>query len=267
MKLLISDLDGTLYPKKTGIESIQLENNIKAVRRWIDHGNQFAVATARGLHHYPVLKERMGFDINFIGCNGAMVRLENGQESIKQFPCKVFIDVCRFLKEHNINASAATGIENEWIWSWNDRYPQGEALYAHIWNDIVIPDLNDLDPEYGLQRVQIFTPSENRDRLRKQLEAQHYPVQITTSDDHMIDMGPFNCDKGIAIKEMCQYYGLSIDDVIVVGDSENDMAMFQITKHSYCIDSAEAHVLASAAHPIASVEALIDRELAKADHA
>lgn len=263
MKLLISDLDGTLYPKKNGTKPTQLADNMKAVKRWVEHGNQFAVATARGFHHCPVLRERMGFDVNFIGCNGAMVRLQNGKEIIKQFPCNVFIDVCRFLKENNINASAATGIKNQWIWSWNDRYPRGETMYAHIWDDIVIADLDALDPDYGLERVQIFTPSENRDTLRKQLEDQNYPVWITTSDDHMIDMGPLNCDKGIAIKEMCQYYGLSIDDVIVVGDSENDMAMFNVTKHSYCIDSAEAHVLAAAAHHVASVEELIDIELAK----
>ncbi len=48
MKLLISDLDGTLYPRKESINPRQREDNFKAVKRWVEQGHQFAVATARG---------------------------------------------------------------------------------------------------------------------------------------------------------------------------------------------------------------------------
>lgn len=44
MKLLISDLDGTLYPRKESLNPHQREENFKAIKRWVDRGHQFAVA-------------------------------------------------------------------------------------------------------------------------------------------------------------------------------------------------------------------------------
>ncbi len=69
MKLLISDLDGTLYPRRESLNPHQQEENFKAVKRWVDRGYQFAVATARGLYHYPAIREALGFDVHFIGGN------------------------------------------------------------------------------------------------------------------------------------------------------------------------------------------------------
>ncbi|MCI8540896.1 MAG: HAD hydrolase family protein [Erysipelotrichaceae bacterium] len=51
-------------------------------------------------------------------------------------------------------------------------------------------------------------------------------------------------------------YRLSLD-VIVVGDSENDVVMFANAKHSYCMTTAESQVLAQAAQSTTSVAALI----------
>ena len=93
MKLLISDLDGTLYPRRESLNPHQQEENFKAVKRWVDRGYQFAVATARGLYHYPAIREALGFDVHFIGGNGAAVRLVNGETIIKQLHA-AFTSIC-----------------------------------------------------------------------------------------------------------------------------------------------------------------------------
>ena len=77
----------------------------------------------------------------------------------------------------------------------------------------------------------------------------------------MIDIGPLNSSKGISIMELCAKFGVDRDQLIVVGDSENDIPMFQTTRHSYCIDMAEPQVIASAAHSAASVQAVIEQWL------
>ncbi|MCI8540898.1 MAG: HAD hydrolase family protein [Erysipelotrichaceae bacterium] len=51
MKLLVSDLDGTLYTR----DEQQNQANIIALNEWIAAGNLFAVATARRIHHYSIL--------------------------------------------------------------------------------------------------------------------------------------------------------------------------------------------------------------------
>ncbi len=99
MKVLISDLDGTLYPKKSIDNEKQFNNNIVAVKKWIKQGNKFAVATARGSHHYEVIIEQLGFKPNFIGSNGAEVIYESGEVIIKQIPMQIFIDLCEYIKK------------------------------------------------------------------------------------------------------------------------------------------------------------------------
>ena len=262
MKLLIADLDGTLYPKKEVKNPKQLEANVEAVKHWVAQGNKFAVATARGLHHYPVLRKTLGFDVNFIGGNGAAVRLETGKEIIKTIPYAIFIDLCRFVLDNKINASVATGYDDKWVWSSKDCFPIGLNIFRPgVEETIEVADLDSIDPTEGTDRIQIFVPENELSSLRTKLEERGYPVMITTSDTYMIDIGPQNSSKGITIMELCDTFGVSTEDIIAVGDSENDIPMFEVAHRSYCIDHASQRVKDNADFIVESVEKVIELEL------
>lgn len=261
MKLFVTDLDGTLYPKKEVSHPNQFEDNLKAVHKWIEQGNKFAVATARGIHHYEVLCKKIGLAPIFIGANGAQIRYENGEVIAKTIPISIFIDLCKLITQHQINASVATGINKQWVWSSKDCYPLDCEVKPPYINDVVVMDVKDIDITLGTERIQIFVSKEKRDELRAFLESQNYPVTITTSDVDLIDIGPLNSSKGIAIEEICHHYGIAKENLVVAGDSENDITMFEVTDHSYCIDHAEPDVLNSAKHTVASVEEIIKLEI------
>lgn len=263
MKILISDLDGTLYPHKEFKVPNQLTNNIKAVKKWTENGNVFAIATARGFRHYEVIKNNLGFDVNFIGTNGASIRYEDGTKVSKSMPLSIFIDLCRFIRENNIDATAATGINNDWVWSSIDCYPKDVPAYKVHLDSVVIADVDSIDPSGETPRIQIFVSPDKIDELRKLINKRNYQASVTSSDTDMLDMVPLNCSKGIAIMEMCDKYGISYEDIIVVGDSENDIPMFNVTKNSYCISHAKDFVLASANAVVDTVEELIEIELRK----
>ncbi len=262
MKVLISDLDGTLYPKKSVTNPNQLEDNIKAVKEWIAQGNLFVVATARGAHHYPVITEKLGFQPNFIGSNGAVLIYESGEIIRKTLPMKVFIDLCEYVKNEQINAGVATGLHDEWIWPSKDCYPIKDAqTYLPSWDDIKIVDPQALDPDEQTDRIQIYVPANNRDWLKEKIIAMGYPITVTTSDDDLVDIGPANSSKGITILEICEKFQIDQDDLIVAGDSENDVPMFALAKRSYCIDHAEDTVKAQADRIVSSLAEAIATEL------
>ena len=77
----------------------------------------------------------------------------------------------------------------------------------------------------------------------------------------MIDIGPQNSSKGITIMELCSTFGVSIEDIIAVGDSENDIPMFEVPHRSYCIDHASQRVKDNADFIVESVEKVIELEL------
>lgn len=262
MKLLISDLDGTLYPKTN--KEIQLKRNVDAIKKWIKQGNKFAVATARGLHHYSYLYNVLGFDVNFIGCNGAATRFEDGKEIIKTMPCQIYIDLCNYVLENHINAGVATGYDDAWVWSSKDCYPIGYNLFKPgVEETIKVANLKEMDPTVGVDRIQIYVPENDLIELRTAIESMNLPVIVTTSDTNLIDIGPLNSSKGISIHELCNEYHIDLKDIISIGDSENDIPMFQVSNTSYCIEHASIHVKNHATNIVSSVEEAIERELKK----
>jgi len=263
MKILISDLDGTLYPTRDSNDELWFSRNKEAVHKWIEAGNRFVVATARGRGHYNVLCDKLGFKVDFIGGNGAEVILESGEEILKEMPMSIYIDLCYYVIENGINASVTT-VNDGWYWSSIDCYPiKNASTYRKVWNHIKIADLASIDPNKGINRIMILTPPHQRDALKKQIISRNHNVIVSTSDIDSIDVGPLNCSKGIAIKELCNRYQVNPCDVIVVGDSENDIAMFEVTKNSYSMINAEKKVQQKATNVTQSVAELIGIEIGK----
>lgn len=261
MKLLISDLDGTLYPKKDVQNPNQFEDNIKSIKKWLDAGNQFAVATARVLHHYPIITDKLGFDINYIGSNGAACKF--GEETIiKLMPMQVYIDIANYLKENEINASCGINIDGKWYWSSKDCYPFGYHIFSpEMESKSQVTNLSEINPTDGIDRIQVYVPEEICGDIKQKIIDMNFDVNVHLSDKDLIDIAPSNASKGNGIHDLCERFKIRVEDVIVVGDSENDIAMFSITQHSYCIDHAAEHVLTHATYKVKSLQEAIEREL------
>lgn len=262
MKILISDLDGTLYPKKTAKEG-QLERNVEAVKRWVEAGHKFVAASARGLHHYDQLKKNVGVNIDFIGSNGASVKLGSGEEILKRMPIQTYIDIINFIDDNDIDSEAACGYKDTWAWSSKSKYPltNPNSPYVKMMSDMTLFDRDNVDYSEEIDRIQAWVTPSQIDSVRKQIEDLNLDVEVTTSDVDMIDIGPKNSNKGISIMELADRYNISKEDIIVVGDSENDVSMFEVASRSYCIDHADQKVKDAATQVVASVEEVIDKEI------
>ena len=129
-----------------------------------------------------------------------------------------------------------------------------------FWSSAVVADLKKIDPQSKTERIQIFVPAGQREALKDLLLNRKIPAGITTSDVDMIDIGPLNCSKGISIQEICQRFGVHRDQLIVAGDSQNDIPMFEMTEHSYCIDLADPQVLCHASQAVSSLAEVIRLE-------
>lgn len=265
MKLLVSDLDGTLYPRKEVANKNQFEDNIKAVREWVKNGNKFVAASAREKRHHQQLVKELGFNLNYIGSNGAEIVYEEGEEAIKDIPLKVFIDVARFLEAKNINAAAGVNCDGKRLWSSRDRFPFNcDDNIRSSWRDeIIVPDLDLLDPEKRIISVHVVVPPKNRDEVEAMIAAMKMNVTVTTSDVDLINIEPYGCSKGAAVLQVAKRFGIAVEDIVTVGDSENDISMLKITDNSYCIDHAEPRVRWQAKNVVASVAEVVQKEMGK----
>lgn len=53
---------------------------------------------------------------------------------------------------------------------------------------------------------------------------------------------PYHTDKGTGIKEMIDYYGIQQEETLVIGDSDNDRAMFNFGHHTVAMKNARQEI-------------------------
>ena len=92
-------------------------------------------------------------------------------------------------------------------------------------------------------------------------------LQMTKSAPGNIEITPENAGKGMALAYLAQYLGLEREQVMAMGDAENDLSMLEYAEHSVAMANASDEVKATCRYQTASnddcgVAAMIDRVLA-----
>lgn len=264
MKLLVCDLDGTLFEIDDLGNNLGLtKRNKDALIKWKNAGNEFAVASARSAIFYNDLEKMLGFSCNYIGSNGSDILLLDKTEIKYGIPPYVLIEMLDYIEDKQINASIFTFFNNEWFWSSRNNYPDHETKYYDSNKTKILIDKESINEDTLIPKFSILIEASKRDDLKKYISEKYNDVLVVTSDVDKIDIGPLNVTKATAINTMVDRLETSITEVIVAGDSDNDIDMFKEFSNSYCIDHAEDRVKKHANSIVDSVASLIDIELNK----
>ncbi|MBQ9315859.1 MAG: HAD family phosphatase [Atopobiaceae bacterium] len=87
-----------------------------------------------------------------------------------------------------------------------------------------------------------------RDELRERFPA--FDFVFPTMYGPFIDILPHGWSKGCAVKVLSEHLGLTLDEVAVFGDSENDISMLEVVPHSVVVRNASADALSVANYRI-----------------
>ena len=74
---------------------------------------------------------------------------------------------------------------------------------------------------------------EARDLLSKMPE-----LSLTSSGEHIIEVLPKKSDKGHALKKLAAHYGVDRSNIYAIGDSPNDLSMFDEAGHRIAMGNA-----------------------------
>ena len=78
--------------------------------------------------------------------------------------------------------------------------------------------------------------------LRRQIEAELPHLQVTSSAPGNIEITSPQAGKGTALGRVAEYYGLTRENVMAVGDAGNDMNMLEYAYHSVAMGNATQQV-------------------------
>ena len=264
MKLLVSDLDGTLLKIGNQWSAGISEENKNALHDFIDHGGHLAVASSRGSAAQQMIEDMLERPVSLIGSNGFEVWNEK-HDLVKEHWMDLadFAKVAKVITKVGINGSLVT------------RTAEGERLgvgrqdqYPHV----IPQDCPKVRKNWSLEYADYAGQSGPCSKLSLFVEPKYHAstsmllhqcfdncYEIAASDIDMLDISPIGINKGTAILELAESMGISRDEICVVGDNENDMSMFDVISESYCMDHAPKHVLSKAAHIVTQVADILKK--------
>ncbi|MCQ2088204.1 MAG: HAD family hydrolase [Bacilli bacterium] len=269
-KLLAVDLDGTLfYPRK--LTRRIPKKNVAFLRKWIDQGNKVVLVSSRSYEFTSQLKEEIQRPVDFINFIGGQVRIND--ELVKDVwidrePLKKVLketaenyDILSYMIATNdrLIMSNTKGIGKffkfiyELWYSLQGKYREKYVIDNEIFNKQIEEELTYLVRiVFGLKKKNSIIAKELNKTLREQ-----YPDIEFSWTDIIIEMSPKGCTKSESLNFYVEKTGFSKEDVYVVGDSGNDISMFEeYYEHSYCMAHSYSSVKKYAKHIISRVHNL-----------
>ena len=254
IKLIALDMDGTLLLSD---HSTVPERNILAIQAAHRHGIHVCICTGRMLEDASEFCRRLDLPCKVIACNGTRAAdgiLPNAHVFLKhQFEPKdaqAALDIL-FSTDVMVNVFE-DGLVSTRMGPLNEPY--------HLVKRGVLP------AEYGEEAVrkaadrgvmkifaictdeQTHLRAELMERIRKKLPH----LMITSSGPRNIEIMPPHAGKGTALRAMAEYFGLSREQVMAVGDADNDLSMLKFALHSVAMGNASDDIKAACRYITAS---------------
>ncbi len=269
IKCLVSDLDGTLLLHGDFLQTRIHDKTVQNLKRLITSGVSFAIATGRTHDTRNVFEQQVGFNIDFIGSNGSSVIINNELVVDETISTEFYLKLVDTIKNQDVDANLLFVDSDghhvvDQRFGWNDdlflkMHYSGEINHYFVGE---IPEwFNTQNDAKDFNKAVISVKSiEQRDKLMTSL--QHFMekenVDMFYSADIFIEIMPKGINKGYGIEALKKVYNLNYDEIAVVGDSFNDVSMFeQFYNHSFVMDNAQDEVKKFAKHVVSSVDEVI----------
>lgn len=248
IKLIVSDVDGTLVPDGSPDVNPELFDMILKLR---ENGMQFAVASGRPWasveHTFDPVKKKIFYVANnggYVGCCGRSLYVY----SIERALVHRMIKMVRRYPDLEIVYAGANGdyVEspNEELYKW--------LTESYKFNLTRVDDL--LELEEPCVKVSIYKPEGIENATRDIYEVFKNELKMACAGDMWMDCMAKGVNKGRAIQTLQESLGIKTEETMVFGDQLNDIEMLEQAYYSFAVAGAREEVRKAARFQADSVE-------------
>ena len=260
IKLIVSDLDGTLLQEN----HLMNQETINEIKKQMARGVDFMVATGRDYPGVTPIFENTGIDPELILLNGAQYRDHGGviKDNIRLSASQIKAVGEIFARFHVVwNVYTADGIaslfnEEENLdafmeTAWLDGFctpDTSKETYRDFYVGLKVYSTIDelLAHEPDILKMEVH--DRDREKIHQLQEAlmQVEDIAIAISKPINIEVTHADAQKGIMLMKVIEKQGLCSDEVMVIGDSANDLSMLTRFKYSFAVaNGAQAAIEAA----------------------
>ncbi|SNZ17065.1 hypothetical protein SAMN05421503_3121 [Terribacillus aidingensis] len=263
-KMIAIDLDGTLLNTESQIP----EENKAAIKRALDADMLVAISTGRATFD---VKSLVGndLDIPIIASNGGTVH-DYGYELLNKvtFEKELAKEIAASLIEQDVYFEVYT--ETELLSPYNGEEKLKAELdkvssanpdesMEQLWIGAMsqfkqsgirfVPDIEHIFTEEStIFKILCFSfDLENLAKAYKTVNEDNR-IAVTSSGEHIIEILPKKSGKGYAVSMLAEKYNISKEDVYAVGDSPNDISMFEVAGNGVAMENAMTELMEIATH-------------------
>lgn len=232
-KLLITDLDGTFVKN-----SQEVAKKDQDFFTQIKSDMYLGIATGRSVKEIEYIEQQIQASVDVkIGFNGGLIEIAGKKEFEAFIDGKNLKDLLLYIQINALVYDALDGKRRIGTYVSEDK--------RRVWNVHLIKPRDMFAEILPLKMYKInIRPEEGRcDEVLTQLQGHFSELSICKSGPKRIEITPSAVTKGNAIEFI---YKKKKMEIVAVGDSENDISMFQAAGQSFCLSHASQEVQAQA---------------------
>ncbi len=232
IKLVASDIDGTLLPEGTA----QINPEIfEVIRKLKERDILFAAASGRHYTSMSKLFEPVKNDIIFITENGAYVCCR-GYTMLEQV--LDWEQVCQWVREvRRIPGTSFTLDTKEGFYT-ESSDPEFLALIRKGYRSRIDQVEDALSRELKVNKMAVYRKENIGEVARLLIPRWEDRLHCVISGDVWVDFMNMDTNKGNAIRSIQKTLKISPDETMVFGDNHNDLEMIRSATESYAVGNA-----------------------------
>jgi Cof subfamily protein (haloacid dehalogenase superfamily) len=256
IRMLAVDMDGTLLNNQKQIST----ENAAALRELQGRGIHLVICTGRPPENARLLLRRYGLSCPVIGLNGALIVDGGGKEFLAEHPVppEEAEKVRRLLEKNRMDYFVFTK-------TYMALREQTEGTYTRLHIDYIYEISNgnyragpDEIGEALKQRIYKFAVfnREHPEALEKtRAELGEYDcLSVSKSADTNIEIMSGGVDKGSGILDYARILNIPREEIMAMGDQENDIPMLKTAGYGFAMGNASEQVRLAAAYQTESNE-------------
>ena len=239
IKLIASDIDETIISQDQRVP----ERNKEAIKKAIEKGIIVILATGRGPYEIFDIPNQAGVvadDRYIICCNGAVIMNVKTKEIVN------VVDM-DFAYARKIFAYAYENNLTFYLYTLNKKYGinlSDESIVAE--KHINILDTDNIEFLKDETILKVIIKNKDMNKLQAQevdiAKITDYNLEISYSSNMYMEINAKGVNKAVALKKVCDYYGIDLKDVLAIGDNHNDVAMLEEVGRSVAVNNARLQV-------------------------
>lgn len=243
IKLICIDMDGTLYSKQKEI----FETTKEALKLAVEHGIQIAIVTGRPINYIMAYEKELQIPISMAGSNGGYI-LANNTEMRYAIPKVNVLRILQLIQKHQLHVflkslhHVFTNMEQSKFFPYDEltsglpeRY-QMKTLYSSSLMEHIEHSTEDI-----YKMIVLGDDPKAVAACRKQIH-QNMEVSTFSQEAHHFELSAKDATKGNAIQHIADAFHFTLDEVACIGDSDNDIPMFQASGYRIGMGNASEEI-------------------------